>query len=158
MRHCNHSLSFLIASLLVVSIPSHAQEMDIEQADSLNFQSFHKDKKEAVKAWDKPAETVKAYDDKSASSKSATPTSTAPTTTPNMAVAINPNDAKGKRFELRERYTLTRSTQTPYSAFYVIEPLYKQAAQVCAKGWKKLSERSEPIDQDFYLYYEIECL
>jgi hypothetical protein len=29
---------------------------------------------------------------------------------------------------------------------------------LCAHGWKKLSERSEPIEQDFYLYYEIECL
>jgi len=158
MRHRNHSISFLIASLLVVSIPSHAQEMDIEQADSLNFQSFHKDKKEAVKAWDKPTETVKAYDDKTGASKPATSSSAMPTNSTDKAVAINPNDAKGKRFELRERYTLTRSTQTPYSAFYVIEPLYKQAAQFCAKGWKKLAERSEPIEQDFYLYYEIECL
>jgi hypothetical protein len=70
----------------------------------------------------------------------------------------NSVEISGKRFEIRERYTLTRSAKTPYSAFYVIEPLYKQSAQLCAKGWKKLAERSEPIEQDYYLYYEIECL
>lgn len=157
MYHQKISASLFIIGLLIMSNSLHSQEMDIEQADSLNFQSFHKDKKEAVKAWEKPAETVKAYDDKTTAKPGQT--SSAPTTnTANAATTANSNDLKGKRFEIRERYTLTRSTQTPYSAFYVIEPLYKQAAQLCTKGWKKLSERSEPIEQDFYLYFEIECL
>lgn len=160
MRKHLFSAPLLFTALLAASNPSHAQGMDIEQADSLNFQSFHKDKKEAVKAWEKPAETVKAYDTKSAAATPAPATpAAASTSTPNAASAsATSNDIKGKRFELRERYTLTRSAQTPYSAFYVIEPLYKQAAQLCAKGWKKLGERSEPIEQDFYLYFEIECL
>lgn len=64
----------------------------------------------------------------------------------------------GQRFEIRERYTLTRSASTPYSAFFVIEPLFKQAAQLCPLGWKKIAERSTPVEQDFYLYYEVECL
>lgn len=34
----------------------------------------------------------------------------------------------------------------------------KKAAQLCAHDWKKLSERSGPIEQDFYLCYKIECL
>lgn len=129
----------------------HAQAMDVDQADSLNFQSFHKDKKEAVKAWEKPTETVKTYDEKAAGAKSEQAPGASPVNTSNA----NPT---GKRFELRERYTLTHSVKTPYSAFYVIEPLYKQAAQYCPKGWKKLGERSEPIEQDYYLYFEIECL
>lgn len=164
MRHRIHFILFFIAALLVVSNPGHAQDMDIEQADSLNFQSFHKDKKEAVKAWEKPAEIIKTYDDKAAAPKSgqtsdASTSSTGASNTSNtISTTANSNDLKGKRFELRERYTLTRSGQTPYSAFYVIEPLYKQAAQLCSKGWKRLSERSEPIEQDFYLYFEIECL
>lgn len=159
MRNRNYPISFFIGVLLTVSSSLHAQEMDIEQADSLNFQSFHKDKKEAVKAWEKPAETTKTYDDKPATSKSAQTADTSAATASNtVSTTANSNDIKGKRFELRERYTLTRSTQTPYSAFYVIEPLYKQAAQFCTKGWKKLGERSEPIEQDFYLYFEIECL
>ena len=136
-----------------------AEEMDIDQADSLNFQSFHKDKKEAVKVWDKKSEPTKAYSEQPVTSTSA-PAANATATNAPAGSAIQPTagDLKGKRFELRERYTLTRSAQTPYSAFYVIEPLYKQAAQLCPKGWKKVAERSEPIEQDFFLYYEIECL
>lgn len=149
------SMTLLIFGLIANS--THAQDMDVDQADSLNFQSFHKDKKEAVKAWEKPAETVKTYEEKAAP-KSGQTSSGPAANAPNTSPSSDPNDIKGKRFELRERYTLTRSTQTSYSAFYVIEPLYKQAAQLCTKGWKKLGERSEPIEQDFYLYFEIECL
>lgn len=147
---------------------SAAQNKDVDQADTLDFQSFHKDKKEAVKVWDKTSNTpTKAYSDQSvptnnaATKDAATNTTIAPTTVTSGAVKTNTaaaEDIHGKRFEIRERYTLTRSSQTPYSAFFVIEPLYKQAAQLCSKGWRKISERSEPIEQDFYLYYEIECL
>lgn len=148
-----------------------AQDKDVDQADTLDFQSFHKDKKEAVKVWDKNSNTTtKAYQDQpttNATSTATTPTNNTPAAIGSTAVpaasvtstAGAPNTAStGKRFEIRERYTLTRSAKTPYSAFYVIEPLFKQSAQLCAKGWKKLSERSEPIEQDYYLYYEIECL
>lgn len=155
------SLTFATLALAIsgfIANPVCAQDMDVDQADSLNFQSFHKNKKEAVKAWEKPAETTKAYDEKSSTLKSDKTTSVSPAAASTALHTVNPDEIKGKRFEMRERYTLTRSTQTPYSAFYVIEPLYKQAAQLCAKGWRKISERSEPIEQDFYLYFEIECL
>ena len=162
-----------VISLTVLNgAPAFAQDKDVDQADSLDFQSFHKDKKAAVKVW-KEGEgdaaknaPVKAYDQTPASAagtaaapsitKAAAPaTATAATSQPvTTAAAVK----EGQRYEIRERYTLTRSTKTPYSAFYVIEPLYKQAAQLCARGWKKLTERSEPIEQDYYLYYEIECL
>lgn len=151
--------SYFFAAFTVIVLGlanfSFAQELDVDQADSLRFDEFHTDKKAAIKAWEKKPETTKIYD------------SNAPQSSSNKDSAVNSNNANltpagtatnGKRFEIRERYTLTRSTQTPYSAFYVIEPLYKQAAQLCTKGWKKLSERSEPIEQDFYLYFEIECL
>ncbi|MFT3930801.1 MAG: hypothetical protein QM709_10955 [Spongiibacteraceae bacterium] len=158
--------SYLFTTLTILALASsmsvYAQEMDVDQADSLRFNDFHTDKKAAVKVWEKKPETTKAYTDTTAS----TPTTPAPTTTTTVAGSNNASattasvtgDLNGKRFELRERYTLTRSTKTPYSAFYVLEPLYKQAAQLCTKGWKKLSERSEPIEQDYYLYLEIECL
>lgn len=150
------TLAFAISGF--IANPACAQDMDVDQADSLNFQSFHKNKKEAVKAWEKPAETTKAYDDKSSTSKADKTASASPAATSTASQTTSAEDIKGKRFEMRERYTLTRSAQTPYSAFYVIEPLYKQAAQLCPKGWRKISERSEPIEQDFYLYFEIECL
>jgi Flp pilus assembly protein TadG len=155
------------AAISSAPLSLYAQEMDVDQADSLNFQSFHKDKKEAVKVWDKKSETpTKAYSDQPAAPVTNSSTTVETTSVPASSTAPGVKTAEpkaaqatqGKRFELRERYTLTRSPKTPYSAFYVIEPLYKQAAQLCAKGWKKLAERSEPIEQDYYLYYEIECL
>ena len=162
-----HKRNFLIASAFIlvsgiVANPLHAQTMDVDQADTIDFQSFHKDKKEAVKVWDKTSNTpTKTYSD----SQQVPPTNSTPGTAASaaavpaaIAATSTSGDTKGKRFELRERYTLTRSAKTPYSAFYVIEPLYKQAAQFCLKGWRKLTERSEPIEQDYYLYYEIECL
>jgi hypothetical protein len=178
----------LIASLMTLGIVSFAyqttaQDMDVDQADTIDFQSFHKDKKEAVKVWDKKnGGTTKAYEEKPATSGSAASSAAPATATPatgssakaaapvsstavpaaaaasSAAVGQTPPGEAGKRFEIRERYTLTRSTATPYSAFYVIEPLYKQSAQLCPRGWKKLVERSEPVEQDYYLYYEIECL
>ena len=169
MINRNNMLAWLLCGSFIFISNTYAQDKDVDQADSLDFQSFHKDKKEAIKVWDKKSDTTtKAYSDsQQAPAAAGAETSTSTTTnaaTPNSAAPAAiaatgaTGDIKGKRFEIRERYTLTRSAKTPYSAFYVIEPLYKQAAQLCAKGWKKLTERSEPIEQDYYLYYEIECL
>lgn len=171
MINRDNVLTLLLCGSFIFSLNAYAQDKDVDQADTLDFQSFHKDKKEAVKVWDKTSNTpTKTYTDQPAtptSNSGAATTNSAPTNnvTPATNTASKTNitapttdDAHGKRFELRERYTLTRSAKTPYSAFYVIEPLYKQAAQLCVKGWRKLAERSEPIEQDYYLYYEIECL
>lgn len=163
MINLNKLLRLSLCGIFAFALNAFAQDKDVDQADTLDFQSFHKDKKEAIKVWDKKSDTpTKAYTEQPASTTAAPATSTTATTA--TAPAVNSKtqtgseEIRGKRFEMRERYTLTRSTQTPYSAFYVIEPLYKQAAQLCPKGWRKLAERSEPIEQDFYLYYEIECL
>ncbi len=155
----------LIAALAIGTNAAFAQ-MDVDQADSLNFEAFHKDKKEAVKVWkdDKTQKdaTIKTYEQTATPAAStAAPASVAvPATAP--VAASTPlaasADKKGQHYELRERYTLSRSAKTPYSAFYVIESLHLQSAKLCQKGWKKLAERSEPVEQDFYLYYEIECL
>lgn len=178
----NHRKS-LIASLMALGLASFAytttaQDMDVDQADTIDFGAFHKDKKEAVKVWDKSSTTTtKVYEQKPAGgapnastpatttsgtkaapvTSNAVPAATAPSASAAAAAQTPPGEA-GKRFEIRERYTLGRSTATPYSAFYVMEPLYKQSAQLCPRGWKKLAERSEPVEQDFYLYHEIECL
>lgn len=156
MKKHSNSIIFFVS---LTSAVAFAQEMDIDQADSLRFQDFHKDKKEAVKVWDKKdTAPTKAYQDQPTDAKTSAPNMTAKTSPTPATTTATPGEASGKRFEIRERYTLTRSAKTPYSAFYVIEPLYKQSAQLCAKGWKKLAERSEPIEQDYFLYYEIECL
>lgn len=160
-------LPIVVALLTITGTPHAIAQMDVDQADSLNFEGFHKDKKEAKKVWKdetaKKAETVKAYEQTPAAvtapaALTTTPvaaTSSANNSTNNTATAAG---KPGQRFEIRERYSLERSAQTPYSAFYVIESLHKQSAKLCSKGWKKLTERSEPIEQDFYMFYEIECL
>lgn len=142
--------------LLTALVSATAQaEMDVDQADSLNFEGFHTDKKEAKKIWKEKDETIKTYDQPVSSTPvpaaAATPASAV---APVAASAVKP----GQRFEIRERYTLGRSASTPYSAFYVIEAMHKQSAQLCPKGWTKIVERSEPVEQDFFMYYEIECL
>lgn len=163
-------LKILALSAAVTASHFSLAQMDVDQADSLNFEAFHKDKKESIKVWKddkaKKDETVKAYDQTNATAPAATPAApagslgsapiTAATAAPVAAAATV--SKPGQRYEVRERYTLSRSTKTPYSAFYVIEALHQQSAKLCPKGWKKLTERSEPVEQDFFQYYEIECL
>jgi hypothetical protein len=161
-------LPIVVALLTAAGTPHASAQMDVDQADSLNFEAFHKDKKEAVKVWKddatKKAETVKTYEQTAPAAPAANQTTTlnsapvaASTTTASKAAQIA-TATPGQRFEIRERYALGRSASTPYSAFYVIEAMHQQSAKFCPKGWKKLTERSEPVDGDFYLYYEIECL
>jgi hypothetical protein len=65
---------------------------------------------------------------------------------------------KNQQFEIRERYSLGRSTTTPYSALYVIEALHQQMADICSNGWEIIREFSVPVESDFYMHYEFECL
>lgn len=151
-----HRSALLLAALLTA--PAFAQ-MDVDQADSLDFHSFHKDKKAAIKVWkdDRKSEgsdsdqPVRIYEHSPAAPAGKPAAIASPT-------ADKQTDTTGKRYEIRERYTLTRSADTPYSAFYVIEALHQQMAALCPNGWHKLAERSEPVQQDFYLYYQLECL
>ena len=145
------------------AMPCSAQMM-VDQADSLNFQEFHEKKEDAIKVWKdnngdtqvgKKTTPIKTYDqtpaNATAPAKDIKPA--APSEHTSGLVGVS-----GQRYEIRDRYTLGRSASTPYSAFYVIEGLHQQSASICRKGWKKIGERSEPVEQDFYLYYEIECL
>ena len=160
-------IAYVLALSLGIASASALAQMDVDQADSLNFDAFHKDKKEAIKVWkdDKTqkAETVKAYEQ---ATPAAAPAASTAAKAQSMPVAAktevkpetNAAAKAGQHYEIRERYALSRSASTPYSAFYVIEALHQQSAKLCPKGWKKLTERSEPVEQDFYMFYEIECL
>ena len=158
----NHVLLPIVFALITAAGTDGAlAQMDVDQADSLNFEAFHKDKKEAVKVWKdgetKNAETVKTYE-QAAPTAPAARQPTALTSVPVASSAPATAYKSGQRVEIRERYALGRSASTPYSAFYVIEAMHQQAAKYCPQGWKKLTERSEPVEQDFYMFYEIECL
>jgi len=156
------ALAFALTIGISAGMVLAEEKMDVDQSDSLNFEGFHKDKKEAVKVWkDDKEKTVKAYDQNSTTAPTTTnapPTATLTSTPVTTAVPVATASKPGQHYEIRERYSLTRSAKTPYSAFYVIESLHQQSAKLCPKGWRKLTERSEPVEQDFYLFYEIECL
>lgn len=144
----------IILTLTLAALPALAQQ-DVDLADSLNFEAFHKDKRETTRLFETeeptpsaaaPAnETPKGVSDSSVEARPASDGAAKPAQT-------------GERFEVRERYTLTRSASTPYSAFYVIEALHRQMAATCPNGWLKLREFSKPIENDFYLHYLFECL
>lgn len=145
-------------AILICTSATHSSEFDVDQADTLDFESFHKDKDSAIKLWDDDKnKTQKLYKDdpKAGKKESAEP---AATTDQSKSLANVPENVTGKKFEIRERYSLERSTTTPYSAFFVIEALHKDMAITCPEGWEKIREWSIPVEQDFYLYYEFKCL
>ena len=141
---------YLLLPLLVMLNQVARAEFDVDQADSLDFESFHQDKDSTIKLWEQ----------KKPKAEEATPLNTKNNTDGNQPSdkTSNASNVSGKKFEARERYTLIRSTQTPYSAFYVIEALHRQMAKSCPKGWEKLREWSVPVDGDFFMYYEFRCL
>ena len=131
-----------------------AQDMDVDQADSLDFEAFHKEKKDAVKLWD-DKKPEKAYDEKSDNTGEAKSDDTAAT----QSSGKTGSDKSGKRYEIRELYSITGSDRTGYNPTTVVQALYLQMQGLCPKGWNKLDERSVPNGKDaFYMYYIFECL
>lgn len=148
----------LTATLSFFSISSYAQEMDVDQADSLDFERFHTNKKNAIKIWNdkKDSEPTQAYDTQPAAKQPAVP--------PTMVAAeaekagTTAADNSGKRFEIRELYSITGSTRTGYTPNTVVQALHLQMQGFCAKGWTKQEERSVPDGDEYYLYYVFKCL
>jgi hypothetical protein len=179
-------ISLILASCIAMSFAANLQaQMDVDQADTLNFEEFHKHKDTAIKIYQTPKgdmkfglkpEANKVYEapkkstataTESAATKPATsqtPSNTAApvqTNVENTAVAAPtelPVGNKGQRFEIRERFSLSKSTATPYNAITVIEALNVQMAGVCKNGWEKTRDFTLPIENDFYQHYEFECL
>ncbi len=122
-------------------------DFDVDDADSLDFEAFHRDKNPDKKTWEKKSITTSTNKAK---------TDALPLSEKEEHQSSDSNT--GREYQVRERYSLERSTETPYSAFYVIEALHKQMASLCPKGWEKIKEWSKPVEKDFYLYYELRCL
>lgn len=149
----------LSALLLMVASATALAEFDVDQADSLNFEAFHKDKDSAVKLWESDdGKAEKLYTEQSVAPSQATEQNHTKTAPAQPMQDHKLAGQSGKKFEARERYTLSRSAATPYSAFYVIEALHKQMAAACTDGWEKLREWSVPVEADYFLYYEFRCL
>ena len=160
----------ILLSALATALPTAAMaaDFDVDDADSLDFESFHEEKDNAVQIWKQgenewsfKERATKAYADEekpSSQLQQKTVTSTQQTAAPVTQQVTQKRAKSGDRFEIRQRYTLSRSAATPYSATHVIENLHQQMADICPAGWEKQREWSVPVAQDYYLHYEFECL
>lgn len=146
---------FSVALLSLLSFNSSYVLADAEDCDSLDFDACFEENETDLKLFQPKQRQApqKVYEQEQTNSSSTTPaTQSAPIT------ASAPVAADITSYEIRERYTLGKSAQTPYSAFFVIEALHKQMANKCPKGWTKLGEWSVAIeDADYYLHYEFAC-
>jgi hypothetical protein len=146
---------FMVCTLSLFSFNSYA-EFDVDDADSLDFESFHNDEKknnaeEKKSLWDKlkkktSTKPMPLQDGTSALKKTNNNTSQATKQLNNESI-----------LHIQERYTLSRSDHTPYSAFYVVEALHKKMAVQCPSGWNKIKEWSTPVEGDFFLHYQFSC-
>ena len=142
---------FCAALTLLTALSAQAQ-MDVDQADSLNFESFHTNKAEAVKIWD-TSESENSEIKKTFTEDKASITEQAPAN-----VKADTDSNTGQRFEIRELYSITGSDRTDYNPNTVVQALFLQMQGLCANGWKKLDERSVPDGKEFYMHYQFECL
>lgn len=129
-------MKHVIALLLVAAaaLPASAREFMVDQADSLDFQGFHK-----------------AADEKAAARKADSSTKTYST---NPAVLA----ASGEFFVVSERYSPILSGQTRYSAFSVTNVLHERMAQHCPDGFEIQRQWSVPVEHDWLLHYGFTCL
>lgn len=154
----------LLSTLFVISTVFSAagfaeEQMDVDLSDSLNFEEFHKDKPDSFKLWEDKDNVKKTYEESSKPSQSDQPSATAPETSSAAETTSTESATKGKRYEIRELYSISGSDRTGYNPNTVVQALYLQMQGYCPKGWKKLDERSEPDGGDaFYMYYSFECL
>jgi hypothetical protein len=124
-------------------------EFDVDDADSLDFESFHKEKNPVIKTYEKNSDNASpqpaATDDQEADVK-----------TSNEQAALIPKAVKS-RYEIRQRFTTGKSDNTSDGPLQAIDALYKKMATHCPNGWSKEKEWSVPIEGDFYLHYQFNC-
>ncbi len=141
-------LTLIIAGLLA-QFAIAEEPLDIDQANSLDFQGFHKTKKEAIKLYDSQYGGILNPKDKQGNDPAAT------------AVAKQesaPPAEQNKRYEIRELYTMSKSERTGLTPTTVVQALHLQMQGFCPEGWRKLDEWTKPEDGDYYMYYQFECL
>lgn len=141
------------------------EEMDVDLADSPFIEDFHKDKDQSIKIWSKEegfglqsGETKKVYEE-NAEEAAEVADSQLPPPKAGAQTTDQGNNHSGKRYEIRELYSIGGSERTGYNPTTVVQALYLQMQGLCPAGWRKLDERSEPDGSDaFYMYYSFECL
>jgi hypothetical protein len=143
----------LLSLSLLAPLALSQQALDIDQADSLDFESFHQKKDDAIMLYDGDSGEVLGI-------------KTGATATDKLAKENPPTSNKvravtgkqGQQYEIRELYSITGSNRTGYNPTTVMQAILLQVQGLCSQGWRKLDERSEPDGEEFYLYYLFECL
>jgi len=140
----------LITALLLTAT-GHAEDFDVDDADSLDFERFHQSKAPAQTALQpKPAKQPATVE--LAPGYHATKTNADRTT---QISAVSGTMKPHQRFTLSEYYRVTGATPGVVDA---ISSLHRQVALRCPAGWEKISEYSTSGDQGYYLVFLLSCL
>ncbi|TNF34926.1 MAG: hypothetical protein EP312_05050 [Gammaproteobacteria bacterium] len=181
MKHILLLSIFAFSATFVAAAPG-----DADDADSLNFESFHEEKEGAIVIWDADKGELGGFTEKHTTvtyeKAPAEPAATTPAASGNAAPAVitedlSPNAARaqaiaeaqaherraqgkgydGQRFMIRARYSLGNNSKTGDSVASAIHNLHQQMAQHCPQGWLNIKEWSLPVEQDYYLHYLFQC-
>lgn len=166
MNNYSQYLCLLISSLLCTATLA-GDAFDVDDADSLNFESFHKPKEESIKIYNtetgeilgdkKSRQTVKTYQTENANISQQTTAAIPAPTVSFKSIPEHNSSVAGQRYEIRQRYAFVESQSTNDTPDLAINTLYKKMAKYCPQGWIKEEEWSVPVEGDFYLHYEFTC-
>ena len=171
MKNYQRCLGILL-SALISNATLAGDAFDVDEADSLDFESFHKTKEGSIKIYDTDTgevlpgrnknQTVKTYEAESkaeatASAKPEQQTAAKPAASQPAEKASKAEQAPGQRYEIRQRYAVGESENTSDTPYTAMNALHRKMAKYCPEGWVKEKEWSVPVDTDFYLHYEFTC-
>ncbi len=169
MNNCQRCLCLLISTIL--STASMAGDaFDVDDADTLDFESFHQSNDDSIKVYDTDTgevmpgrnrnKTVKTYAIETTEPQTQ---QAAPEMTPRTPATAAPSKTEqpgsrtGQSYEIRQRYAVGDSENTSDTPYTAMNALHRKMAKYCPKGWIKEKEWSVPVESDFYLHYEFTC-
>lgn len=132
--------SIFVTTALIASTSWAEEEMTVDQADSLDFSSFHQASKKEQK---------RSISDIFGDSSNAT----------DQSLQLDIND---EALIVQQQYSLDTSTKNNNPAFAAINSLHQQMAKQCPKGWVKKGEWvtlvEDGLQQHYQLHYQFHCL
>ena len=165
--------------LLFCVLIARADEFDVDQADGLDFQEFHRSNENSFRLrslkdrffGSKRHRVKKMYGDSgkgeqspdtlsmgSISSVAGAPVDDEAFVLGDTGESSGMEHISGQRYEIRELYSPAVNQQAAVPAlFAVFGALHRQMARLCPKGWEKLREWSVPEQAAYYIHYEFVC-
>lgn len=133
-------IALLFSAVAIPATSLADQEMTVDQADSLDFQEFHKEDKGSLNLFtEKKKEPVNFEAEADA--------------------AAGQQQSARTTYMARTRFTLQgTSTKTPFTAVTVITAQAQQMAETCPTGWIKIKNWIVPVEGDYYDHIEFACL